>query len=54
MFKLLTPVNDHDRFSLYYINTISSIEVMRIQKISARGLFVDPISNLCTNVMRIV
>ena len=28
----LTPMSDHERFSLYNINTISSKKVMRIKK----------------------
>ena len=41
----LTPISDQDRISPYDINTISSRQVMRIKKISVRGLLVDPIPN---------
>ena len=41
----LTPMRDQDIISPYNINTISSTEVMRIKKISIRGLLVDPIPN---------
>ena len=41
----LTPMNDQERISPYNINTISSIEVMKIGKLSIRGLLVDPIPN---------
>ena len=37
----LIPVSDQDRFSPYFINTISSRQVMRIKKISIVGLLVD-------------
>ena len=40
-----TPVSDQERISLYNINTESSRQVMRIKKISIRGLLVDPIPN---------
>ena len=36
-------MSDQDRISPYNINTISSRQVMRIKKISIRGLLVDPI-----------
>ena len=42
--SLLTPFDDQDRISPYTTNTISSRQVMRIKKISIRGL-VDPIPN---------
>ena len=41
LFNPLTPVNDQDRISLYHINTISSRQVMRIKKLSIRGLLFD-------------
>ena len=34
----LTPTSDQERISPYNINTISSSQVMRIKKISFRGL----------------
>ena len=43
-FNLLVPNSDQDRISPYTISTISSRKVMRIKKISIRGLLVD--SNL--------
>ena len=49
----LTPMNDQDRISPYNINRISSRQVMKINKISMRGLFVDPIPNSQTNIIRI-
>ena len=44
-FNPLTPVNDQDRISPYYIHTISCRQVMRIKKISIRGLLIDTIPN---------
>ena len=44
-FNPLTPISDQDRISPYIINTISSRQVMKIRKISIRGLLVDPIPN---------
>ena len=41
LFNPLIPVNDQDRISLYHINTISSRQVMRIKKLSIRGLLFD-------------
>ena len=43
-FNPLVPNSDQDRISPYTISTISSRKVMRIKKISLRGLLVD--SNL--------
>ena len=43
-FNPLVPNSDQDRISPYTISTISSRKVMRIKKISIRGLLVD--SNL--------
>ena len=43
-FNPLVPDSDQDRISPYTISTISSRKVMRINKISIRGLLVD--SNL--------
>ena len=43
--KPLSPSSDQDRISPYTINVISSRLVMRIKKISIRGLLVDPIPN---------
>ena len=36
---------DQERISSYGVNTISSRQVMRIKKLSVRGLLVDPIPN---------
>ena len=41
-FNPLVPNSDQDRVSPYTISTISSRQVMRIKKISIRGLLVDP------------
>ena len=41
----LTPMSDQDRISPYNIITISSRLVMRIKKLSTRGLLIDPIPN---------
>ena len=41
-FNPLVPNSDQDRISPYTISTISSRQVMRIKKISIRGLLVDP------------
>ena len=38
-------MSDQDRISPYNINKISSRQMIRIKKISIRGLLVDPISN---------
>ena len=43
--KHLISTSDLDRISPYTISTISSRQVMRISKISIRGLLVDPIPN---------
>ena len=45
MFNPLTVMIDQERISSYSVNTISSRQVMRIKKISVRGLLVDPIPN---------
>ena len=45
-------MNDQDRISPHIINRISSRQVMRINKISMKGLFVDPIPNSQTNIIR--
>ena len=45
MVNTLTPLCDQDRISPCSINTTSSRQVMRIKKISIRGLLVDPIPN---------
>ena len=37
-FNPLTPISDQERISPYNIKTISSKQVMRIRKISVRGL----------------
>ena len=42
---VFTPISDQERISPNSINTISSIEMMRIKKISVRRLLVDPIPN---------
>ena len=47
-FNPLTPMSDQDRISPYNINTISSTQVMRKKKISAKGSLVDPITNSLT------
>ena len=39
----LPSMSDQERISSYNIISILSIEVMRIKKISIRGLLVDPI-----------
>ena len=44
-FNPFTPTSDQDRISPYNINTISSRQVMRIEKKSIMGLLVDPIPN---------
>ena len=41
-FNSLVPNSDQDRISPYTISTISSTRVMRVKKISIRGLLVDP------------
>ena len=41
----LTPTSDQDRISPYIIHTISSRQVMRIEKNISHGLLADPISN---------
>ena len=41
-FNPLVPNSDQDRISPYTISTISSTRVMRVKKISIRGLLVDP------------
>ena len=41
----LSPSSDLDRISPYTISMIPSRHVMRIKKISIRGLLVDPIPN---------
>ena len=38
IFNPLTPISDQERISPYNIKTISSRQVMRIRKISVRGL----------------
>ena len=38
-------MSDQHRLSPYNINTITCRKVMRIKKMSIRGLFVDPIPN---------
>ena len=43
--KHLISTSDLDRISPYTISTISSRQVMKISKISIRGLLVDPIPN---------
>ena len=43
--KHLISTSDLDRISPYTISTIPSRQVMRISKISIRGLLVDPIPN---------
>ena len=45
MFNPLTVMIDQERISSHSVNTISSRKVMRIKKISVRGLLVDPIPN---------
>ena len=45
LFNPFTPTSDQDRISPYDINTISSKQVMRIEKMSTIGLLVDPIPN---------
>ena len=47
-FNPLTLMSDQDRISPYNINTISSTQVMRKKKISAKGSLVDPITNSLT------
>ena len=44
-FDHVPPMSEQERISPYNFNTISSIEVMRIKKISIRGLLIDPIPN---------
>ena len=47
-FKVLNPftaTSDQDRISPYNINTISSRQVMRIEKNINYGIIVDPIPN---------
>ena len=41
----LSPTSDQDRISPHTISIIPSRHVMRIKKISIRGLLVDPIPN---------
>ena len=41
----LTPMSDQDIISPYNINTLSRRQETRIEKISNRGLRVDPIPN---------
>ena len=38
-------MSDQDRISPYNTNTVSSRQVMRINKISTRGLSVDPMAS---------
>ena len=45
VFIPLIPVSDQDRFSPYFINTISSRQVKRIKKISIVRLLVDQAPN---------
>ena len=48
-------MSDQDRISPYNINTISlSKQVMRIKKILIRGLLIDPIPILQTNITRTI
>ena len=43
--QFLSPTSDLKRISPYAISTISSKQVMRVKKISIKGLLVDPIPN---------
>ena len=45
LFNPLSPMSDQDRISPYNVITISSRQVMRIEKILIRGLLVDPLPN---------
>ena len=47
-------MSDQDIISPYNINTISSRQVMRIKKILIRGLLIDPIPILQTNITRTI
>ena len=47
-------MSDQDIISPYNINTISSKQVMRIKKILIRGLLIDPIPILQTNITRTI
>ena len=42
MIKPYTLISDQDRISPYKFNEIPGRQVMRIKKISIRGLLVDP------------
>ena len=41
----LTPMSDQVRISPYIINTVSRRQTMRIETMSVRGLFLDPVQN---------
>ena len=45
MFNPFTSMSDQDRISPYNTNTVSSRQVMRINKISSGGLSVDPMAS---------
>ena len=41
----ITSMSDHDRISPHIFNTKSIRQVMRLKKVSVRGLLVDPLQN---------
>ena len=45
MFNPFTSMSDQDRISPYDTNTVSSRQVMRINKISSGGLSVNPMAS---------
>ena len=49
----LTPISDQDRISPYNVNTISSRQVMRIEKNINRGI-ISQYQILWTNIIRMV